>query len=65
MYKFVCVVSSLHGVSVLLRYRIFHILIILFMIRPGKLNSQFIVTKFSVLHAGGQSLFRFHISYSV
>ena len=34
-------------------------------IRPGKLNSQFIVTNFSVLHAGGRSLFRFHISYSV
>ena len=36
-----------------------------FIIRPGKLNSQFIVTNFSVLHAGGRSLFRFHISYSV
>ena len=34
-------------------------------IRPGKLKSQFIVTNFSVLHAGGRSLFRFHISYSV
>ena len=34
-------------------------------IRPGKPNSQFIVTTFSVLHAGGRSLFRFHISYSV
>ena len=35
------------------------------LIRPGKLNSQFIVTTFSVLHAGGRSLFRFHIRYSV
>ena len=34
-------------------------------LRPGKLNSQFIVTNFSVLYAGGRSLFRFHISYSV
>ena len=25
----------------------------------GKLNSHFIVTKISILHAGGQSLFRF------
>ena len=31
-------------------------------IRRGKLNSQFIVTRFSILHAGGWSLFRFHIS---
>ena len=31
-------------------------------IRRGKLNSQFIVTRFSILHAGGRSLFRFHIS---
>ena len=30
--------------------------------RRGKLNSQFIVTRFSILHAGGRSLFRFHIS---
>ena len=30
--------------------------------RRDKLNSQFIVTKFSILHAGGRSLFRFHIS---
>ena len=28
-------------------------------IRQDKLNSQFIVTKFSILHAGGRSLFRF------
>ena len=28
-------------------------------IRRDKLNSQFIVTKFSILHAGGRSLFRF------
>ena len=35
------------------------------LVRPGKLNSQFIVTIFSVLHAGGRSLFRFHISYSM
>ena len=34
-------------------------------LRPGKLNSQFIVTTFSVLHAGVRSLFRFHIRYSV
>ena len=34
-------------------------------VRLGKLNSQFIVTTFSVLHAGGRSLFRFHIRYSV
>ena len=34
-------------------------------IRPGKLNSQFIFTTFSVLHAGGRSLFRFHIRYCV
>ena len=33
-----------------------------FALRRGKLNSQFIVTRFSVLHAGGRSLFRFHIS---
>ena len=32
------------------------------LLRRGKLNSQFIVTRFSVLHAGGRSLFRFHIS---
>ena len=32
------------------------------MYRRGKLNSQFIVTRVSILHAGGQSLFRFHIS---
>ena len=31
-------------------------------LRRGKLNSQFIVTRFSILHAGGRSLFRFHIS---
>ena len=31
-------------------------------IRRAKLNSQFIVTRFSVLHAGGRSLFRLHIS---
>jgi len=31
-------------------------------LRRGKLNSQFIVTRFSVVHAGGRSLFRFHIS---
>jgi len=30
-------------------------------VRRGKLNSQFIVTRFSILHAGGHSLFRFHI----
>ena len=29
------------------------------MIRRDELNSQFIVTKFSILHAGGRSLFRF------
>ena len=28
-------------------------------VRRDKLNSQFIVTKFSILHAGGRSLFRF------
>ena len=28
-------------------------------LRRDKLNSQFIVTKFSILHAGGRSLFRF------
>ena len=27
-----------------------------------KLNSQFIATKFSILHAGGRSLFRFQTS---
>ena len=32
--------------------------------RPGKLNSQFIVTTFPVLHAGRQSLFRFQIQLS-
>jgi len=32
------------------------------LIRRDKLNSQFIVTRFSILHAGGRSLFRFHIS---
>ena len=31
-------------------------------LRRGKLNLQFIVTRFSILHAGGRSLFRFHIS---
>jgi hypothetical protein len=31
-------------------------------IRRGKLNSQFIVTDFSILHAGGRSLFRFQTS---
>ena len=31
-------------------------------IRWGKLNSQFIITRFSILHAGGRSLFRFPIS---
>jgi hypothetical protein len=31
-------------------------------IRQGKLNSQFIVTDFSVLHAGGRSLLRFQTS---
>ena len=31
-------------------------------VRRCKLNSQFIVTRFSILHAGGRSLFRFHIS---
>ena len=31
-------------------------------IRRDKLNSQFIVTKFSILHAGGRSLFRFRTS---
>ena len=31
-------------------------------IRRGKLNSQFIVTRFSILHAGGRSLLRFPIS---
>ena len=30
-------------------------------LRRDKLNSQFIVTKFSILHAGGRSLFRFQI----
>ena len=30
--------------------------------RRDKLNSQFIVTKFSILHAGGRSLFRFQTS---
>ena len=30
-----------------------------FLIRRDKQNSQFIVTKFSILHAGGRSLFRF------
>ena len=32
------------------------------LLRRGKLNSQFIVTRFSILHAGGRSLLRFHIS---
>ena len=31
------------------------------LIRPGKLKSQFIVTTFPVLHAGGRLLFRFQI----
>ena len=31
-------------------------------IRWDKLNSQFIITKFSILHVGGQSLFRFQNS---
>ena len=31
-------------------------------IRGGKLNSQFIVTTFSILHVGGRSLFRFQMS---
>ena len=31
-------------------------------LRRDKLNSQFIVTKFSILHAGGRSLFRFQTS---
>jgi hypothetical protein len=31
-------------------------------VRQGKLNSQFIVTDFSILHAGGPSLFRFQTS---
>ena len=30
-------------------------------IRRGKLNSQFIITKFSILHAGRQLLFIFYI----
>ena len=30
--------------------------------RRDKLNSQFIITKFSVLHAGGRSLFTFQTS---
>ena len=29
------------------------------LVRRGKLNLQFIVTDFSILHAGGRSLFRF------
>ena len=33
-------------------------------LRPGKLNSQFIVTTFPVLHVGGWSLFRFQIQLS-
>ena len=33
-----------------------------FPIRRDKLNSQFIVTKFSILYAGGRSLFRFQTS---
>ena len=37
-------------------------LLIITGVRRGKLNSQFIVTRFSILHAGGRSLFRFHIS---
>jgi hypothetical protein len=31
-------------------------------VRRGKLNSQFIVTDFLILHAGGWSLFRFQTS---
>ena len=34
-------------------------------IRRSRLNSQFIVTDFSILHAGGRSLFRFQISKRV
>ena len=34
-------------------------------IRRGKLNSQFIVTDFSILHVGGWSLFRFQTSKRV
>ena len=34
-------------------------------IRRGKLNSQFIVADFSILHAGGRSLFRFQTSKRV
>ena len=63
-------------IQVIKRYVFMHILELICMhvhkscqpftlIRPGKLNSQFIVTNFSVLHAGGRSLFRFHISYRV
>ena len=50
---FVCVIATMA------------LCIIIEAIRLGKLNSQFIVTTFSVLHAGGRSLFRFHIRYSV
>ena len=32
--------------------------------RPGKLNSQFIVTTFPVLHTGGRSVFRFQTQLS-
>ena len=31
-------------------------------IRRDKVDSQFIVTKFSILHAGGRLLFIFHIA---
>ena len=34
-------------------------------VRRDKLNSQFIVTKFSILHAGGWSLFRFQTSREI
>ena len=37
----------------------------LLLFRRGKLNSQFIVTDFSILHAGGRSLFRFQTSKRV
>ncbi len=30
-------------------------------VKRDKLNSQFIVTKFLILHAGGRSLFRFQV----
>ena len=35
------------------------------LLRRGKLNSQFTVTDFSILHAGGRSLFRFQTSKRV